>query len=326
VETHAAMNPSPPKRTSGRKGHTGTSPLTVIVPIYNEALTLPNLMPGLVKTCSKHNWRLILVDDGSQDGTREILSQYKQKAYISIIHHKLNRGYGGAIKTGIVAAETPYIVTIDADGQHQVSDIEKLLDFSFETSADMVIGRRDKRASGWFRELGKSVIRGFARLLMPLPIHDLNSGFKLYRTDLAKRYAHLCPDTMAYSDVMTLVFINQRHLVRELPITVQRRNTGRSTINVQTAFDTFLEILHIVMLFNPLRVFLPLAFIFVISGLLWGFPLVLLGRGVSVGAMLAIVVGVIFFFLGLIASQLSAIRLGKLASEFYESLDRSKSP
>ena len=143
---------------------------------------------------------------------------------------------------------------------------------------------------------------------MPLPIHDLNSGFKLYRTELIHRYASLCPNTMAFSDVATLTFIHQRNYVLEFPITVGERKTGKSTIGLHTAFDTAIEIVNIILLFNPLRVFLPLSITCILLGLIWGIPIIILGRGVSVGAMLAIVTGLLFFVLGLIASQLSAIR------------------
>ena len=287
--------------------------LSVVVPIYNEAVALGTVLPQLLDFCRQRGFAVILVNDGSADDTPVILSRYQDEPGVKILHHKLNRGYGGAIKTGIRAATTPYVVTIDADGQHEAEDIERLFKLALETGADMVIGHREGRTSGWYRELGKGIIRRFTRFLMPLSIHDINSGFKLYRADLAKRYLHVCPQTMAYSDVITLVFVNQRHLVLECPIQVHDRAAGRSTISSYTALETIVEILNLTMLFNPLRVFLPLSAACVLVGLLWGTPFILLGKGVSVGAMLAIVVGVLFFFLGLIASQLSAIRLGGLA-------------
>ena len=73
-----------------------------------------------------------------------------------------------------------------------------------------------------------------------------------------------------------------------------------------------MEVLNIALMFNPLRVFLPISILCVLAGLTWGLPIILLGRGVSVGAMLAIVTGLLFFVLGLLASQLSAIRMGWL--------------
>lgn len=115
---------------------------------------------------------------------------------------------------------------------------------------------------------------------------------------------------MSFSDVITLVFINQGNLVLEHPISINPRQTGKSTINTFTAFETVLEILNIILLFNPLRVFLPIAIFGILVGLSWGsYILLVVGRGVSVGAMLAIITGLIFFVLGLLANQVSALRM-----------------
>jgi glycosyltransferase involved in cell wall biosynthesis len=256
---------------------------------------------------------LVLVNDGSDDGTPAILKDYEEYPDIKIVHHKLNRGYGGALKTGILEAETRYVVTIDADGQHEFGDMDEMLQFTLEKDADLVVGNRGKQgSSGLYRNIGRWLIRKFSALLMPVHISDLNSGFKLYRTELVQRYLSLCPDSMAFSDVITLIFIKKRHLVLEQPITLKKRASGKSTITTFTAIQTVMEIINIAMLFNPLRIFLSLSVLCIGFGFAWGIPILLRGRGVSVGAMLAIVTGLLFFFIGLIAEQLSAMRLGLL--------------
>jgi len=152
------------------------------------------------------------------------------------------------------------------------------------------------------------MIRFLAKVLMTVPIHDLNSGMKIYRTDLAKKYIHLAPDTMAFSDIITLVFINNRHLVLEEPIRIRKRKSGNSTISLQTAFQTIMEIINIVILFSPMKIFLPLSLLcFIITGL-WGIPLLIGGRGLSIGTLLGVILGILLFLLGLIAEQLSLIR------------------
>ena len=287
--------------------------LSVIVPIYNEAFSLSNLLDELIPYCRKRNWKLILVNDGSSDNSSAILKPYEEAPGINILHHKLNRGYGGALKAGLLEADTPYALTMDADGQHELNDIDSLLKLALEKDADMVVGRRGKSGhSGLYRNIGKWFIRRFAALLMPIHISDLNSGFKLYNTDLVQRYLSICPDSMAFSDVITLIFIKKRHLVLEHPITIKQRAVGKSTVNTYTAIQTIMEIINIAMLFNPLRIFLPLSIIFIGFGLAWGIPIMLRARGVSVGAMLAIVTGLLCFFFGLIAEQLSAMRMGLL--------------
>ncbi len=289
--------------------------LTVIVPIYNEAESLPAFLPRLVDFCAKRGWEIIFVNDGSRDDSQKILERHMNPPAVRVIRHKVNRGYGGALKSGLLDATTPYVVTIDGDGQHEPDDILRLLEFAVEHDADLVIGRRDpSQKAGWYRELGKTLIRRFTRLLMPLPIQDLNSGFKLYRTELVQAYLPVCPNSMAFSDVIALTFLNQKDLVLEHPIRVHPRGKGKSTISTYTAIETVMEILNLAMLFNPLKIFLSLSAFCFAFGILWGAPFLLLNRGVSVGAMLAIVSGLIFFFIGLVASQLSSMRLGELSA------------
>ena len=288
--------------------------LTIIVPVYNELELLPAVAPQIIEYCRPRQWPVIFVDDGSRDGSGKYLDSISNSSTVFVFHHKVNRGYGGAIKTGILNTTTPYCITIDADGQHNLQDVEKIFDYALEKDADMVVGNRGVHGdANAYRAIGKRLIRLFTRLLMPLPIQDLNSGFKLYRADLAKRYQRVCPNAMSFSDVITLVFINQGNLVLEHPITVNPRKAGKSTINTYTAFQTVLEIMNIILMFNPLRIFLPISAFFVFVGLAWGtYVQLVVGRGVSVGAMLAIVTGLIFFVLGLLANQVSAMRMEAL--------------
>lgn len=287
--------------------------LTVVVPIYNEAESLASFAPALIELCRSRHWLVIFVNDGSTDATGRILGSLASMPGVCVVNHKLNRGYGGALKSGISHVETPFLVTMDGDGQHDPADVERIFQFATENDADMVVGARNEQAGAHsYRQLGKTLIRSFTKLLMPLPVTDLNSGFKFYRSDLAKRYSTVCPNSMAFSDVITLTFLSERHLVLQYPIQTLPRKVGRSTINSFTAFETVLQILNIVVMFNPLKVFLPLSAFCILAGLAWGIPIVLLDRGVSVGAMLAIVTGLLFFALGMITSQLSAIRMERL--------------
>lgn len=287
--------------------------LTIVVPAYNEAEALPLTLQALLDFCDSHQWWVVVVDDGSTDSTWQILEGFAGHPRLKIMRHKLNRGYGSALKTGLSAVETELAVTFDADGQHRLEDILHLLNALQASDADMVVGSRPVgSSSSRYREIGKWLIRKIAGQMMPMPLKDLNSGFKLYRTDLAQRYLNLCPDSMAFSDVITLIFLNEGHKVIEEPIEVLPRKSGTSTINTRTAIETVMEILNLVMLLNPLRIFLPISFILVLLGLIWGIPIILMGRGVSVGAMLAIVAGLITFTLGLIAQQLSEIRKASL--------------
>jgi glycosyltransferase involved in cell wall biosynthesis len=285
------------------------SKLTVIIPAYNEANSLQLLLPELIDHCKLKKWEIIIINDGSTDGTKNVLQKYSGTEYLTIISHKLNRGYGAAIKSGIIASNTEYIVTIDADGQHRFEDIDKLLHCITLKDADLVVGsRKGLKSSSYYKGIGKGFIRLLAKILMTVPVHDLNSGMKIYRAELAKKYFNLAPDTMAFSDIITLVFINNRHLVLEEPIKITERKHGKSSIGIETAFQTIMEIINIMILFSPMKIFLPLSLLcFLVTGV-WGIPLALKGNGVSTGTLLGIITGILLFLLGLIAEQLSWIR------------------
>lgn len=285
------------------------SPLTIVIPALNEADNLPDILPAIVSCCEKNGWQAIVVNDGSSDNTRKVLEHFERPGLLKVVHHKLPRGYGAAIKSGIMACDTPRIITFDADGQHRIQDVESLYACMKETDADMVVGsRKGKKSASYTRKVGKWIIRFVAKILMSVPVHDLNSGMKIYRTDLARKYLKLAPDTMAYSDIITLIFINNRHLVLEKPIVVNKRQKGRSTIRMETAFQTIMEIINMVILFNPAKIFFPAAVICFLAGLGIGIPVLLSGKGVSTGSLLGIGAGILFFLLGLIEEQLSLIR------------------
>ncbi|MCK9205129.1 MAG: glycosyltransferase family 2 protein [Bacteroidales bacterium] len=283
--------------------------LTLIVPAFNEAPALKDFLPKLLSYCHDNKCNLILVNDGSTDESRSLLKEIEPSGYFSVIHHKLNRGYGAAIKSGLVTCTTEYVITLDADGQHSLEDVKKLYDLIRLRDADMVVGQRQNMKSGSvYRRIGKWFIRNLARILMTVPIRDLNSGMKIYRTELAKRYIHLAPDTMSFSDIFTLIFINNRNLVLEEPIHIQKRKTGKSTIGIETAFQTIMEVINIVILFSPMKIFLPLSLLCLLIAAIWGIPLLIMGRGVTIGTLLGVILGMLLFLLGLIAEQLSQIR------------------
>jgi glycosyltransferase involved in cell wall biosynthesis len=284
---------------------TGPVELTIIMPCYNEEASLPVVLPPLLQLCAEQGWKLIAINDGSADRTGQVLQGFTQHACLDIITHKVNRGYGAAIATGIYFCETSHAVTIDADGQHSLDDIARLLAFQQAEDADLVIGQRvETGLPDVFRLIGKKIILFIARALFPqLKIKDLNSGFKLYKADIAKVLAPYCPESMAFSDIMTLMFVNNGLKVVEHPITVKKRLAGKSTISVKTAIDTVLEIITVVMLFKPLRFFIVLACIFFIGGLIQGVRYLLMGTGLSVAALLLLLTSIIMVTTGLLAEQ-----------------------
>lgn len=290
-----------------------TSELTLVVPAYNEEASLKQFLPELLDFCTRHDAQLVIVDDCSKDGTSAMLDEAAASHdFMRVCHHKVNRGYGGALISGLQMAQTRFSVTLDADGQHRLEDVLSLLKKQHETNADLVVGCRGGDSgggSGLYRALGKKLIRFTAgRLVDQLPISDLNSGMKLYDTALAQRYLKLCPDGMAFSEVLTLIFVQQKHLVTEAPITVAPRLSGKSTINTITALDTLFQIINIVMVFNPMRIFLPVGGVMIVFGILWAIPFLVRGSGLSSVSMMAMTAGLLLIMMGLLAEQLAQIR------------------
>ena len=115
--------------------------LTIIMPAYNEEESLNNYLPKVINFCEEKNFKLIVINDGSIDKTKEVLKRYKSNSF-NFLSHKVNQGYGAAIKTGINNTETKYIITVDSDGQHLLKDVIKLFNITLNTSADMIVGCR----------------------------------------------------------------------------------------------------------------------------------------------------------------------------------------
>jgi glycosyltransferase involved in cell wall biosynthesis len=283
--------------------------LTIIIPAYNEAENLKIILPDLIEFANANQWKIIITNDGSKDDTKKVLSAYESSNCLKVVHHKLNKGYGAAIKSAIQICDTEYLITIDADGQHRKEDVVKLSQLIQNSDADMIVGsRKGAKEASRMRAIGKPIIRFTASIMMNVPIYDINSGMKIYRTQLAKQYLHLTPNNMPYSDIITLIFIGNRHLVLEEPIVVNSRLKGQSTIGIQTAFETIMEIINIIFLFSPMKIFLPVSLITFIVSAAWSIPIIFKGYGISTGSLLGFVSALIFFFLGLIAEQLTLIR------------------
>ena len=283
--------------------------LTIIVPAYNEEESLNLFLPELKDFAVKNNFKIIIVNDGSNDKSKELINRFVDQEILQQVCHKKNRGYGAAIKTGIRLVNTTFVITIDADGQHRSSDILNLYNAIKESDADLIVGSRlNQKSFSVPRGIGKSIIRFFVRLLIKVPIYDINSGMKIYRTELAKKYIRLAPDTMAFSDVMTIAFVYFGGLVKEIPITINQRMKGESTINYKTGIETLKEILFIATVFAPYKFFSTFAAIILIGSIIWGIPFILEDKGITAGTGSGVLVSVLLWCLGVIAQLISGIR------------------
>ncbi len=279
------------------------SQLTIVIPAFNEERAIGQVIADIRTVCGSLVHEIIVVDDGSTDGTAAIATA----AGCRVIRHSRNRGYGASLKTGIRAAQTDYVLTMDSDGQHHAEDVLKL--WNQVGDRDMVVGQRTSLIhSPLWRMPGKWLLALMANYLTGQTIPDLNSGFRLMRRETVLKYIHLCPEGFSFSTTITMALFYRGYDVAYVPIKVEKR-IGVSSVRLRTGLQTLILILRIATLFDPLRIFIPVSAFIGLGGILWGVPYALFGRGVSGGALLAIMTAIMLFSLGLLCDQISQLRL-----------------
>ena len=276
------------------------------MPCFNEEQSIEPVLDDIAETLGAAGVRyeLLLVDDGSTDGTLERLSGCGRPH--KLLRHRRNRGYGASIKTGLRAATHEWVVLMDADGQHRAEDVLRLMEH--REAADMVVGARDRQGSHYWRMPGKLMLKKISECLVGQRIPDINSGFRLMKRTEALRYMHLCSDQFSFSTSMTLAFLSDRLAVSFVPITIRPRQGGQSQVRVKTGFSTFMLILRIIGTFNPLPIFMPPTVLLLSTGATLALSGLIAHHNVSDAAVLCLTSGMVMFCFGLLADQLALLR------------------
>lgn len=231
--------------------------LSMVVPVYNEVRSVKLVLEQLLEVLDRLNRpvELIVVDDGSTDGTAEILDAFSGR--IRVFRHLVNRGYGAAIKTGIGHSSYPLVAITDADGTYPNEELPRLL-AGIEAN-DMVVGARTggKVHVSLIRRPPKWLLNRIANYLVDMKIPDLNSGFRVFRKKVAEHYFHILPNGFSFTTTITLAMISDGYQVHYKPIDYYKRE-GRSKIKPVDALNFLVFIVRTITYFNPLRVFLPI--------------------------------------------------------------------
>jgi glycosyltransferase involved in cell wall biosynthesis len=224
----------------------------VIIPAYNEALSLPRLVDTLRSRYPSVD--LLIVDDGSTDQTQSIMS----KLPVRLLSLPCNLGVGGAVQTGlIVALEDNYDIAIqvDGDGQHPPEEIDKLLTALKETGCDMVLGSRFLAMAGFQSTLSRRFgIRFFSSILSAIcktNITDATSGFRAWTRRAIEILARDYPED--YPEVEAILKVHQAGLrICEVPVQMLERTAGRSSIQTAQAMTYMIKV-PLAILMNLLR-------------------------------------------------------------------------
>ena len=282
--------------------------VSFILPALNETEGLNTLLPRLRELYPESE--ILVVDDGSTDTTAEVAKGHGAR----VISHPYRKGNGAAIRTGIRKARGKYLVFLDADGQHRPEDVHKLLEAL--PRYDLVVGARlEDQTSPWHRRLANGIYNRFATYLTTIPIRDLTSGFRAIPRRLALQFCYLLPNTYSYPSTLTLSLVRAGYSIHYVPIEIQKR-VGRSKISlIRDGIRFFLIMIKVIMLFAPLRVFLPISlFCFLVA----------LGRGTyslyfyhhfPPLAEVLLITGLLTFLMGLIGEQIAQLRLVHIDEE-----------
>lgn len=277
--------------------------ISIILPAKNEAESLRILLPILRQHYPAEE--IIVVNDGSGDHTAEICSQN----HVTVVSHIYSMGNGAAIKTGARNASGDILVFMDADGQHNPADINRLIE-KLNAGFDMVVGARqtDTHAS-LARKLGNSLYNRLASWMTGYPIKDLTSGFRAARAKHFKRFLYLLPNKFSYPTTITMAFFRSGLPVAYVPIqAINRQGNSKSHIRLfHDGFRFFIIILKIGALFSPMRFFLPISALLLMVGIsYYGYTYINWGRLTNMSTIL-ILSSLFTFLIGIVSEQISAL-------------------
>lgn len=216
--------PTPAARAEG---------VSVVIPAFDEEQGIGEVIGDLVAvlggpTCAGLEWEILVVDDGSRDGTADAVAPWVG-ARVSLLRHERNLGYGRSIKTGIRRARHPWVLIIDADGTYPAEHIPALL--ARRADHAMVVGARVEAGAQdpWLRRPPKWALRKLACVLSGQAIPDLNSGLRVFRKELAVQVEEQLSERFSYTSTITLALSATGHRIGYVPIGYRRRK-GKSKI------------------------------------------------------------------------------------------------
>lgn len=214
----------------------------VIIPAYNEEKSIKMVIENLTQNTTGYDY--IIIDDGSTDNTKQVCKQNNLQ-YISLPQ---NLGIGGAMQTGYrYANDNDYDVAIqiDGDGQHDVRYLDMLVE-QVENGSDICIGSRYIEKQGFqssvMRRIGKNVLSIWAYMLCGKKITDPTSGFRACNKQVIQMFANSYP--YDYPEPETIIrLIRNKYVVKEIPVVMQQRQNGKSTITPIKSIKYMIKVL-----------------------------------------------------------------------------------
>lgn len=212
-----------------------------VIPVYNERDTLEALTAGILEHAQPHEARVLFVDDGSTDGSADVLrdlaGRYPQ---VEVLRFRRNFGKSAALAAGFARVQGDVVFTMDADLQDDPLEIPRFL-AKLDEGFDVVVGWKQKRHDPWHKTFPSHVYNGFVARLFHLPLHDVNCGFKLYRREVVERLR-------VYGELHRLLPALAQELgyrITEIPVTHHARRYGVSKYGFERFAKGALDVLAV---------------------------------------------------------------------------------
>jgi glycosyltransferase involved in cell wall biosynthesis len=213
--------------------------LSVIIPVYNESESIQEILKRVQS--QKVAREIIVVDDGSVDGTRDVLNRLNGKGGVRVILHEKNRGKGAAVRTGMEAAKGDVLLIQDADLEYDPRDIPHLLQPINEGIADVVYGSRflggPRRATMYWHMIANKLLTFMTNILYDNILTDMETGYKVFRREVIEGMV-LHANSFDFEPEFTAKILKRHYRIYEVPITFNPRDyTQGKKIKLHDAFE-----------------------------------------------------------------------------------------
>lgn len=222
--------------------------LSVFFPAYNEEGNIKNVVlkaKKVLEDLGLSSWEILIINDGSKDKTLEIARDLsRQDRRIKVIDHKVNRGYGAALKSGFYNAKYDWVTFTDSDGQFDFSEIKNFLKAQEETNADLVIGFYKKRQESKFKIITSKVWEVLVFMLFGLKVKDIDCGFKLISKKVIDSIPRLESERGAFISSEFLIKAKKAGFkIVEIPVSHFPRKSGKPTgRNIRVILKSFSDL------------------------------------------------------------------------------------
>jgi glycosyltransferase involved in cell wall biosynthesis len=275
--------------------------ISIIIPCKNEEKTIGKVVDALLDKALADE--IIVINDGSSDGTAEIL----ESKNVVLINHPYSKGNGASIKAGARKSTCDILIFMDADGQHNVHEIPKLIT-EIKNGYDMVVGARDNASqASTARLVGNKLYNRLASLITGHKIYDLTSGFRACNRKYFIEFLSLLPNGFSYPTTITMAFFRSGYSIKYIPIKVDERQ-GKSHLSlIKDGIRFLLIIFKVGTLYSPLKLFAPLSALIFSSGIGYYLYTYLLSGRFTNMSLLLLVIAVFIFIFGLISEQITML-------------------